>query len=67
MRAVEGSCQVPVAAYAVRVGGEMWLRAMLAEPDGTRMRRRELKLTWPATAAEAARAGVELGAELKSA
>ncbi len=66
MRAVEGSCQIPVAAYALRVGEEMWLRAMLAEPDGSRMRRRELKLAWPAAASDAARAGVELGTQLKS-
>ena len=34
MRAVEGNCQTPVAAYALRQAGEIWLRALLAEPDG---------------------------------
>lgn len=29
-----GSCQVPLAAYAVEEGGRLWLRALLASPDG---------------------------------
>ncbi len=67
MTAVEGSCQMPVAAYGVREGGELWLRAMLAEPDGTRARFRELRTAWPANPTAAAAVGVELGRELKSA
>lgn len=30
-----GSCTVPVAAYAIRQGDQLWLRAALGGPDGT--------------------------------
>ncbi|HSN99647.1 MAG TPA: hydroxymethylbilane synthase [Candidatus Nanopelagicales bacterium] len=66
MAAVEGSCKTPVAAYAVRAGGELWLRALLADPDGTRLRTGERRIGWPADPAEAARCGQDLGAELKA-
>jgi hydroxymethylbilane synthase len=65
MKAVEGDCQTPVAAYAVKSGGELWLRALLAEPDGSRLRRGERRLAWPRSEAEAAAVGRDLGAELK--
>jgi hydroxymethylbilane synthase len=64
MTAVSGNCQTPVAAYAIRDEGELWLRGMLAEPDGSRVRTRELRLAWPSSEAEAERAGRELGAML---
>jgi hydroxymethylbilane synthase len=66
MQAVEGSCQVPVAAYAVRRGNDIWLRGMLAEADGSRLRRREIRAAWPATEADAHRLGVDLGTALRS-
>ncbi len=65
MAAVEGSCQVPVAAYALRQGDKLWLRGLLAEPDGTRLRRREVTVAWPASANEAEQVGLELGRGLK--
>jgi hydroxymethylbilane synthase len=65
MIAVEGDCQTPVAAYAVRDADELWLRALLAEPDGSRLRRGERRAAWPKSAAEAAAVGRDLGAELK--
>lgn len=64
MIAVQGGCQTPVAAHAVRQGGELWLRALLAEPDGTDLRRAERRVSFPVTAAEAEAVGRELGAEL---
>jgi hydroxymethylbilane synthase len=67
MLAVEGSCQVPVAAYGVREGDRFWLRAMLAEADGSRLRRREIRCGWPKDEQEAHRLGVELGKALRSA
>ncbi len=67
MTAVDGSCQMPVAAYAVRAGGELWLRGMLAEPDGSRAVFRELRAPWPVDGALAGALGVELGRELKGA
>ncbi|HWP05410.1 MAG TPA: hydroxymethylbilane synthase [Polyangiaceae bacterium] len=65
MVAVEGDCQTPVAAYAVRSGGELYLRGLLAEPDGSRLRRAERRAAWPASEAEAQALGRDLGAELK--
>jgi hydroxymethylbilane synthase len=67
MAAVEGSCQIPVAAYAVREGERMFLRAFLAEPDGTRARRREIRSAWPTSEDAARQIGLDLGAELRAA
>jgi hydroxymethylbilane synthase len=72
MAAVQGNCRTPVAAFAVRDGDELWLRALLAEPDGSRLRRGERRISWPQSQAEgegegeAERAGRALGEELKS-
>jgi hypothetical protein len=40
---------------------------MLADPEGNNAVFREARSTWPATAAEANRFGVELGRQLKGA
>jgi len=66
MRAVEGNCQTPVAAYALREGSEIWLRALLAEPDGSNLRRDELRAPWPTSDAEASALGEKLGRMLKA-
>jgi len=55
MRAVEGNCQTPVAAYAVREGSQIWLRALLAEPDGSNLRQNELRAPWLWTTRKPAR------------
>jgi hydroxymethylbilane synthase len=65
MRAVEGNCQTPVAAYALRQGTKLWLRGLLAEPDGSRLRRSELRAPWPDSESEAERLGIELGQKLR--
>lgn len=41
-RALGGSCQVPLAAYAVVQDGRLWLRALVAEPDGSVVLRAQL-------------------------
>ena len=64
MRAVEGNCQTPVAAFAERQGDRIRLRAMLAEPDGSNLRSDELSTSWP-SASDAERLGLELGQKLK--
>jgi len=66
MRAVEGNCQTPVAAYALREGSGIWLRAMLAEPDGSNVRKDELRAPWPASDAEASALGERLGGALRA-
>jgi hydroxymethylbilane synthase len=66
MAAVGGSCRLPVAAYATLEGETMLLRAMLADADGTRVRRGERRAGAPATAREAEAVGRDLGAELAS-
>ena len=55
-RRLEGGCQVPIASFAVIEDDQLWLRALVAEPDGTEVLRDELR--GPAADAEA------LGAEL---
>ncbi len=67
MEAVEGDCKTPVASYAVREGQELWLRGLLAEPDGSRLREDEIRATWPSTEGEAAALGRELGIRLRRA
>lgn len=67
MVAVEGSCQVPVAAHGVRDAGGLWLRAMLAEPDGTRIRFREARTGWPENEGASFEVGRRLGEELRRA
>lgn len=64
MATVEGDCKTPVAAFAIREGNELWLRALLAEPDGTKLRRAETRVGWPASLVEAGRIGRDLGARL---
>ena len=66
MRAVEGNCQTPVAAYAVHEGAQIWLRAMLAEPDGSNVRKDELRAPWPVDSAEASAVGEQLGRALRA-
>jgi hydroxymethylbilane synthase len=64
--AVEGSCQVPVAAYAERIGSELRLRALLAEPDGSNFRREELRCPWPETLQRAQEVGSLVGRALRA-
>lgn len=65
MAAVEGSCRLPVAAHATREGDRLRLRGLLADPDGTNLRRGEREAAFPRDEAEAERLGRDLGVELK--
>lgn len=67
MIAVEGSCQVPVAAHAEHLGNELRLRALLAEPDGSNVRREELRCPWPETLQRAQEVGTLVGRALRAA
>jgi hydroxymethylbilane synthase len=64
MKRVGGNCRMPIAAYAVREADELFLRAFLAEPDGTKPRRGERRVAWPASREDARRVGDDLAAEL---
>jgi hydroxymethylbilane synthase len=64
MLAINGNCTTPVAAFGVRRGHEMHLRAFLAEPDGSRARSVEETVPFPNGAETAAEVGRELGARL---
>jgi hydroxymethylbilane synthase len=66
MEAVQGNCQMPIAAYATKDGEQLWLRAFLAEADGSRPRRAERRVPYPRDEQKSAQLGRELGAELKS-
>lgn len=66
MTAVEGDCKTPVAAFAERLGDEVLLRALLAEEDGSRLRRSEVRGSWPTDIQAARSLGLELGRQLKS-
>jgi hydroxymethylbilane synthase len=67
MRAVGGSCQLPVAAYCILGTDELWLRGLLADPDGTNLRTGERRAQRPSNADEARAVAVALGAELGAA
>ncbi len=34
-RRLEGGCQVPIGCFAIHQDGDLWLRGLVAEPDGT--------------------------------
>jgi hydroxymethylbilane synthase len=61
-RRLGGSCDVPVAAYCELHGGELWLRAMVASPDGERIARSEGR----AAADQATALGERLADELRA-
>lgn len=42
-RALDGSCQLPLGAYAVLERGELWLRGFIATPDGRQVLSAELR------------------------
>ncbi|MGL5031336.1 MAG: hydroxymethylbilane synthase [Aeromonas sp.] len=42
-RALQGGCQVPIGAYALIEGEQIWLRGLVGSPDGTQMIRDEIR------------------------
>ena len=40
---LEGGCQVPIGSYSVLQGDELWLRALVGEPDGSKIVRGEIR------------------------
>jgi hydroxymethylbilane synthase len=41
-----GGCRVPIAAYGIVNDHELWLRGMVASPDGSQLLRHELRGSW---------------------
>lgn len=66
LSAVEGDCKTPVAAYAMRDGGDLWLRALLARPDQTGLVRLSLRRKFPASREVAFEMGRQLGLEMRA-
>ena len=57
---LNGGCQVPIAGYAVLEGGELHLRGLVGEPDGSRILRAEVR----GGSEQAHELGVELAQQL---
>ncbi|MDN3608760.1 hydroxymethylbilane synthase [Vibrio ostreicida] len=57
---LEGGCQVPIGSYAVLEGQNIWLRALVGEPDGSKIVRGEIK----GPSADAEKLGVLLANQL---
>src|SRR5690606_15556251 len=66
LREVQGNCQIPVAAYARREGSEIVLSGLLAEADGSNVRRATLRAEWPTHDADAEALGRKLGQRLRA-
>jgi hydroxymethylbilane synthase len=62
--ALGGDCKTPLGAHADRFDDRLRLRAFVAEADGSRLRRAEDVVPWPASEAEAHGVGLALGRTL---
>jgi len=67
LAAVEGDCRTPVAAYAEKRGSRLELRALLANPDGSHLRRRDGAIDWSEDQVAVAEWAHDLGLQLKNA
>jgi hydroxymethylbilane synthase len=47
---LQGGCQVPIAGYALLENGQIWLRGLVGEPDGSQLITGEIR--GPVTEAE---------------
>lgn len=64
LRGVGGSCELPVAGYCLLAGSELWLRGMLADPDGSNARFGERRAPRPSDVAHAIEVAKHLGSSL---
>lgn len=62
--ALGGDCKTPLAAHAIRSGENLHLRAFIAQPDGSGLRRGEVTLPWPENEAQSRDIGLRLGESL---
>ncbi len=61
-RGLHGGCQVPIAGYAELAGGQIHLRGLVGEPDGSRV----IRVAGQAPAAEGGALGERLAGQLQS-
>ncbi len=64
MRAVGGSCQLPVAAHCLPAPDALWLRGMLADADGSNARFGERRAERPRDAQRATEVAIQMGRDL---
>jgi hydroxymethylbilane synthase len=57
---LEGGCQVPIGSYSLIDGDNIWLRALVGEPDGSKIVRGEIR----GSRTDAEALGVELANQL---
>jgi hydroxymethylbilane synthase len=65
MGAMGGNCRMPIACHARRAGDAMRLEGLVAESDGSRLRRAAREVGWPASREDSVRAGLELAEALR--
>jgi hydroxymethylbilane synthase len=65
MVALDGDCRTPIAAHAVRDGDSLVIRVMVADPDGSRVRRTSATTAWPTSEVDAAAFGRATGLALR--
>lgn len=63
--ALGGDCKTPLGAHAEKADDTLRLRAFVAQPDGTSLRRAERSVPWPASEDEAHALGRSLGDGLR--
>ncbi len=61
LRVLDGSCRTPIAGHAVLDGGQLWLRALVARPDGSEVIATERR----GAADDGDALGVDAGEELR--
>lgn len=64
MIALGADCRTPIAAHATREADALLLRVMVADPDGTRVRRTSARVPWPALEEAASVFGRQVGGTL---
>jgi hydroxymethylbilane synthase len=63
--ALGGDCKTPLGAHADRLDGSLRLRAFVAGPDGSNLRRAETITPWPESREDAHAVGMALGLTMK--
>jgi hydroxymethylbilane synthase len=64
LQAVGGDCKTPLGAHAERQGDRLRLRAFIARPDGSALRREEAIAAWPDSEDQAHEIGLSVGRRL---